>query len=71
MADGLTVTLAPLPAPLFHDNEEALDDAESVALLPLQMVLLAALEVILLKVGTVVTVLLSVKVQPFNVALNV
>ena len=64
VADGLTVTLAPLPAPLFHDKDDALEVAVSVALLPLQMVLLVALEVTLLRVGTVVTVLLSVNVHP-------
>ena len=68
---GLTVTVEPLPAPLFHVKLLALDDTESCVLPPLQMVLLVALEVTLLMVGTVVTVWLSVLVHPLAVALTV
>ena len=56
---GATVTDAPLPAPLLHEYDVALEElAVSVALLPSpQMVLLVTLEVTLLITGRGFTVI--------------
>ena len=59
--DGVTVTEAPLPAPLFHVYDVALEElAVSVTLLPLQRVLPDTLEVTLLITGCSFTVICTV-----------